>query len=355
MSERTWSFRALDTLFFRGGMPFDAGEWSSRGVRSTFPPSMRTIQGAVRAALAVGQGWKPNKEFPVELGDSESLGKLKLKGPYIHYKDNYLYPVPAILLEGGNGIFRLKPGPEMVSTDIGVARLPELVSNSDRPKPIEGKWITAIGLSKVLGGGIPAPTDFISVDSLWLNEGRTGIEINRSSRTADAKKLYHTFHVRPKDGLSINITVDGVPDSWHERTPQYISLGGENRYASITISDKPVVLPKNVSFPGKGKHQFTVTLITPGIFKDDTSSVLTRGPLSNLTCITACVPKLFKEGGWDRRHDTPRPMIPVIPAGSTWFYEEEMPGSEIESMHCTFVGADNEYGYGQIIIGKWRG
>lgn len=353
MSEKTWSFQALDTLFFRGGTPFNAGEGSSRGVRSIFPPSMRTLQGAVRAALAVGQGWKPNKELPSELGDSEGLGNLRLKGPFIRFNDSYLFPIPAVLLEGDNGILRLKPGQEVVNTDIGLVRLPEFVSKSDHPKPIDGKWITATGLSKVLGGGMPAHTDLISDCCLWGNEGRTGIEIDRSTRTVEEKKLYHTIHVRPKEGLCLTITVDGIPDSWHEAVPQYISLGGESRYASIFISDKPIDLPQTVNFPSTRKHQFTVTLQTPGVFEGDTSRVLKRGPLLNLTCITACIPKLYQEGGWDSKKKVPRPMVPIVPAGSTWFYEEEMPGSEIENMHCTFIGTDNEYGYGQIIIGKW--
>jgi CRISPR-associated protein Cmr3 len=44
-----WRFTPLDTLFFRDGRPFNAGEtvW----LESLFPPSGRTLQGVIRSAI----------------------------------------------------------------------------------------------------------------------------------------------------------------------------------------------------------------------------------------------------------------------------------------------------------------
>ena len=47
----------LDTLFFRDGRPFNAGETGQMEVGSVFPPSANTVVGCLRAAFARELGW----------------------------------------------------------------------------------------------------------------------------------------------------------------------------------------------------------------------------------------------------------------------------------------------------------
>ena len=80
-----WTFRALDALFFRDGTPFHQGEGGFVQPKGTFPPTIMTLQGAIRTALAGWRGWDPGREtdWPAELGGPEDRGVLQLYGPYL--------------------------------------------------------------------------------------------------------------------------------------------------------------------------------------------------------------------------------------------------------------------------------
>ncbi|HCX79638.1 MAG TPA: hypothetical protein DG577_09515, partial [Firmicutes bacterium] len=121
MTARLWLFEALDTLFFRDGTPFFMGETDSRGIRSTFPPGMSTLQGAIRTALAAGQGWHKGREWPEQtLGSYDSIGSLKLQGPYLALaaagKLDYLFPFPAAAVMHKGGFAYLLPDEATVAT-----------------------------------------------------------------------------------------------------------------------------------------------------------------------------------------------------------------------------------------------
>jgi CRISPR-associated protein Cmr3 len=127
MTVTLWKFTALDTFFFRGAAPFNAGEGGQGGQASMFPPTMSTLQGAIRYQLAIGQGWQPNSALPIELGDSDDLGQLRLRGPYLFYNDDLLLPCPLLVIRRlqGHGMttqvnyHRLAPGQKTVKCVLG--------------------------------------------------------------------------------------------------------------------------------------------------------------------------------------------------------------------------------------------
>ena len=127
MTEMLWMFSALDTLFFRDAAPFNSEEGGQSGVSGVFPTFMTTLQGAVRSALAYGQGWTPEKpqKWPQELGSHDKLGDLKLRGPYLMCNESYLFPAPLFLMQkklaGEISYARLVPG-EKVECDLGMLR-----------------------------------------------------------------------------------------------------------------------------------------------------------------------------------------------------------------------------------------
>ena len=70
-----------DVLLFRDGKPFSAGD--DHAARSIFPPSPRTFQGAVRAAILSRHGFDMAKASSI-IGDSNSYGRLQqMRGPFI--------------------------------------------------------------------------------------------------------------------------------------------------------------------------------------------------------------------------------------------------------------------------------
>lgn len=372
MTAFLWNFEPLDTLFIRDGTPFNAGEGGMRGIKSIFPPTITTCQGAIRTALAYGQGWDPghNELWPKELGGPENLGVLQLRGPFIRREGDFLYEAPLLVLGNQSGedttFHRLYPlVKERITCDLNPKQgmvLPGLKEKAPGAQPLIGVWFTKKGMEAVLAGGIPSSQDVFKSNELWDEEGRVGIALDRKKRTAQDSKLYSTFHVRMQRGVSFCVRVEGVPDNWHGQAPSHITFGGEGRVASIKPElDDGEYLPRMPELETDGgKVRFSVILITPAFFNKDeeTRKVIRLGPTSWVPgeCISACIGKAVQIGGWDIARSEPRPLQAFLPAGTTWFFEaEEKYVKQIKALHGKCLGEKTEMGYGQVIIGRWGG
>lgn len=362
---RLWVFNALDTFFFRDASPYNAGEGGRTGARSMFPPFMSTLQGAVRILLAALRGWTPEQpaKWPKELGTTDDAGRVKLRGPYLLKGEEFLFPVPLHILHqedpaGGEGTYaRLRPGTP-VECDLDRVRLPESQEPLPGAKQLENAWLDVNGLAKVLHGGLPGGLPggrVYRAGELWREENRVGIARDDKRRTAAEKMLYSCVHVRPQKDLALAVLVGGVEEDWHPADPRVVRLGGEGRYARVEVQQRTVQLPPAPEIkPAGGVVRFTVTLITPGRYAADTKNVLMDGPPGVPgKCVSACVGKLQVAGGWDSLNQCPRPAEPVIPAGSTWFFEaKESDLAEIRSLHGKTDGT--AWGYGQMVLGRWE-
>ncbi|NLJ72813.1 MAG: type III-B CRISPR module-associated protein Cmr3 [Syntrophomonadaceae bacterium] len=361
-----WNFRPLDTLFISDGTPFQAGEGGLRGQGSLFPPPINTCQGAIRTALAYGQGWAPYSgvDLPKELGSNKHIGDLILRGPFLSYEDELLFPAPNHILAeraGDKTTYHFLEPIMKYRCDLHPEEdrcLPGLKNNIPGVKPVAG-WLNKNDLTKVLAGNLEQITPYQAED-LWARENRIGIEINRETRAAKEQMLYSTFHIRVKNNVSISVSVGGLPESWHDDAAAYINFGGEGRVASIEKRiDNDNHLPTLAELKrGNGKILFTVSLLTHGNFSCDTKEVVLNGPTKWIKgkTITACLGKAIQIGGWDTIEKESRALMPLIPAGSTWFFEaDEEYLSDIEKLHGSSIGYHTNMGYGQIVIGRWEG
>lgn len=355
-----WSFQAVDTLFFRDGTPFNQGE-SPLGPISQFPPPIETLQGAIRTQMARVAGWKEGSPWPDDLGTHDSLGHLRLTGPFLKYKEHMLFPVPTAVLRRKDGTYiRLAPSKESFSCDLGDVRLPSLPMNDGADnrgaKNVERAWLSSGGFAKFLAGGLPDSDDVFLEDRLWRRETRTGIELNPESRTVNTGMLYSGTHIRPSPALSINVQVEGFPFN-EMLSPMMCRLGGESRQARTEVFPGKLPIPPLPELhEDNDRLHFTVTLLTPGFFAEETESVLRHGlPKVPGKLVTACIGKITQQGGWDLVHRRPRPLMPIVPAGSTWFYTAPSSESEhILALHGRHISLRPEYGYGQVAIGTWR-
>ncbi|MDI9480519.1 MAG: type III-B CRISPR module-associated Cmr3 family protein [Bacillota bacterium] len=379
MTVTLWKFTALDTFFFRGAAPFNAGEGGQGGQASMFPPTMSTLQGAIRYQLAIGQGWQPNSALPIELGDSDDLGQLRLRGPYLFYNDDLLLPCPLLVIRRlqGHGMttqvnyHRLAPGQKTVKCDLGTVNLPVMPPGLKGAKPMENYWLNTAAMNRVLAGGVPeargAEPNYSGIydnDQLWKTEPKVGIGRDSGTRTAQDKNLYAIKMIRPEKGLSIAVSVEGLGNEWIKplkSKPRLVNLGGEGKLASLEILKQFIRLPDLPELAiDKGKVRFTVSLITPGYFGNREETIDAVSGLKEWIkgeCITACVGKAIQVGGWDLAKHQPRPLKSYIPPGSTWFFEGD--ASQVDSikeMHGSLIGKEEShpYGCGQILIGSWR-
>lgn len=363
MTARLWEFAPLDVFFFRDASPYNAGEGGWTGAGGFFPPFMSTLQGAVRTALAYGRGWRPERPdmWPGELGGPDDPGRVVLRGPYLFSEGEILLPAPLNILcrkDAGDKRYhyiRLVPGPA-VECDLGLVRLPEPTENAAGATELQGAWLSGQGMAEVLAGGLPGDGQVFQASALWREEPRVGIERDRRRRTAVEHKLYSATFTRLCQGVSLQVEVSGLTDEWYDGVPAVIPLGGEGRLARIRIAEQGLDLPELPAVHRDGdKIRFTVTLITSGSFPDVASAVRNGPPEVPGRCVAACTGRMQQSGGWDLKSHAPRPLRPLIPAGSTWFFETEgSRAAEVQVLHGKCLGDGQAWGLGQVLIGRWE-
>lgn len=379
MTLQSWDFSLLDTGFFRSGQPFHAGEGGYNRIISHFPPPMRTLQGAIRTALATARGWRPlqKSKLPDGLGDADSLGMLSLRGPYLLWDEKPLFPAPLSILvkkietnspaDWEIKSTRLVPGGKY-NCDLGQdVRLPQKKEKLDGAYPPENLYLTRKGYSTVAKGEPIPKNEAFFQDKLWHEEARIGLKRDAATRTAEDHNLYRIVHIRPDYHLKIRIIVDGLPGDWPTLQKQILPLGGEGRLAAvkinlITTDDYQRSLPElpKLEPAEDGLVRYTISLITPAssTSREQLKKLILEGPeKAPGNCVSACIGKPHLYGGWDLEKQVPRPLQPFLPPGSTWFFEASAEDiGNIEALHGSHIG-DKEaysYGYGQVLIGKWE-
>ena len=366
----------LDTLFFRDGSPFNAGETGQMEVKSVFPPSANTVVGCLRAAFARELGWlghgRWKKDITDQLGDGAALAPLSFEGPHLLCHDRLLFPVPNHLLYKGkaskvdcskpvdstepqdeDGIDQLtflRPSDEPLHTDIGLVRLPSTKPEEEGFKNLEQAYVTCEGMCKILQGQLPDTKAIIKSKNLWGSEPRIGIHRDDTSRTTKDDAMYQVVHTRLARGVSLAMGVAG----YDGKTPKLATLGGESRMVWLEETS-PWHIPAFQPESQNDILRYTVVFITPAQLPND-SWKKPEGTLPDLPgrIVSACVGKPVLMGGWDSNSNTPQALEPYLPAGSVFFMEA--PASDvknIESKHNTKIGNKTAWGYGHILIGAW--
>jgi len=377
---------ALDTWFFRESRPHDAAGASE--LSSLFPPPVRTVAGAIRTFLgdSVNIDWQAYSkgngsvhdetglDFKQAVGDSDTLGKLSIRGVWVTRAGKNLYPVPLYLMHKEKQLARLQIG-DRVSCDLGYVRLPELPESLEKGyKNIEQSWVTAKGMSRLLQGKLPDNTDIVSLEQLLQAESRLGISRDNSTRSVTDGQLYQTRHLRFKDDVAIALNISGLEPrlaaKLNSGQADIIRLGGEGRMAALNI------LPDSENMPGlkpdsQPLSKFIIHFITAAdfdgqMFPDSFKAVAENGQVIHwqgslqgieLIIEAAVIGKVHREGGWDMKQHRPRAVKSYIPAGSAWFCRLADPSVSretlINALHETCIGRDTQWGRGQILIGNW--
>ncbi|MBV1868047.1 MAG: hypothetical protein KUG69_09100 [Marinosulfonomonas sp.] len=353
----------MDTLMLRDGRPFNQSDPGASRATSVFPPFPPTLVGAVRAALWAELG----KWVPERLGDGTdwqvegTLGPLSFGPPLVVFNGTPVFPVPLHLLEGKDqddqpGLTFLVPGPAR-DCDLGPEiRFPRRILPLLGVKPIEDRWLTLAGMRKVQSGVIPDAADFIALDDLWAEEPRVGIGIERSTRTAGDGRLYLATHIRLGESTSLHIEVSGFSES-EPSSKRLQPLGGEHRMAELTFERDAATL-----LPNTGENlpeNYCAIVISPLVLAElPTPGSSIPGLPGQL--ISACIGKPLRIGGWNsqarnqagKRRGRALPLREAVPPGSVFFMEcdgtEKVSDAEITS------GLGGEWGFGKILIGRWK-
>ena len=391
ISSRTILLSPIDAWFFRDGRPYNSGESNQTDVISLFPPPATTVVGALRAGLARAKGWNGTSNWSTQreiadvLGDGfENLGRLHFHGPWLVRDGEFLFPMPLHVLgrptpsaKSNEPLWQpaclLTPDKNLTSCDLGDVCLPvtsgvrSQTFNPDGLKEPANQWVTQAGMDLILAGKLPMPEQVVDARDLWRHEARVGLERCELTRTTKEGALYSPRFVRLKRGVSLAMSVDGLPDDW--QIPDLLPFGGENRLgdcrSSLEVALAEVLrhAGSELAIESRRPSRIAVTLLTPLLPGDAeaekrTVAMVQPGePFFNCegtTVISACVGKPLTLGGWNSLDRKPLDLRPVLPAGSVWFIEV----SEAKITHFIMqaqhgFGLKTRYGFGQVALGVW--
>ena len=368
--------RPVDTCFFRDGTPFAADSAPQEGVGKLFPPYPTTVAGALRAALALANGWNGRGRWPQTicsvLGDGpDDLGSLAFDCPILLRCGQPLFRAPRHLLgvmEDGRWTPRiiLRPGPA-VPCDLGdMIRLPEASRTTEDAeladmslKPGDDEWLTQNGMNAVLRGELPDRGDIASSRCLWAEEPRIGLEIDRDRRAAKEGMLYSTRHVRPERRVSLGARIAGLPADWTLPFDRLVPLGGEGRLAECTEWEAGATLEAPIAAIESGRTIVVIALspldLEPAVC--DGRSALAVAELGSVRVVSACLDRPQRIGGWDSETRRPLPLRGVLPPGSVLFCEVPEPirlrDSVVARDGTARVGARQNWGFGLVALGLW--
>lgn len=364
--------RPLDTQFHRTGLPFDAAQ--DVETESLFPPSPRTVYGALRAWGFIhcdetlgGEGPTPSdQEIKDVFGDKSSPGSLRLKGPVIFRVEQNL--------DGRETFIPLLPPPLDLVKDKESGSVCLLRPDpNERPLWNLPNWLAPVqtGFDKnvlesldhrlfmgwpdnmvaYLTGNIDEERFYqnavIDTDDAFRREWHLGISRSRQTKSVVPGYLYLAGHFRMVEEF-----FDSEHVLWIETNDDIgllpkkgvLRLGGESRQAAIARleSDTPwygsVELKHAVIDVLAESGRFKLVLISPAAFGRDAGECTSLPDAIDratqrlcLECgdagqsyadlVGVCLPRPNPIGGWDIARRREKSMQACVPAGSVYFFQ----------------------------------
>ena len=361
----------VDTWFFRDGTPFSAESSPQEAVGSIFPPHPTTTVGALRAAIALCNGWNGrgrwSDQISAVLGDGHGpndLGALAVDGPFLLQDGDPLFPVPRHVfgsIREGKWIpsALARPGDKRTECDLGddvlLPEFPQTNGSAAELKNGERQWLTRAGMESVLAGEAPKAEETVASEALWSEEYRIGLERNDRTRTAEEGMLYSTRHVRLERGVSIGMRVTGVPEGWTMPFGGMVPVGGESRLAECLEWDVNFEFAAPAEQLAASGKVAVIALSPLDIERDVYCGKKPLEALGGARVVSACLDRPQRIGGWDSLTRSSLSLRSVLPPGSALFCEiPERGRDEVKAEFGTIrLGARRNWGFGLVAVGCW--
>ncbi len=291
----------LDTLFFRGSTPMEAGQYNAVSV---FPPPVSVIKGAFWSAHCLHE----NKPFDEGLKEGGII-PFDVTGIFIKKsfaeKDYKIYiPAPATWYYDSEK--KAERGTDLKDKTLCIAEEEPLLKNFSAcssagkvvfvepkkdAKPLAGAWVSSdfIKEPKSCFGD----RDVLLSNDIYCLENRTGVALTTDKKALDGQ-LYTSSHLRFRDGISIFVKFDDAPDFNFDK----LFLGGERRVALCKKFYRDIKFPKNDA-------------------ENWLSLVPVEATEENLNHLKASA-KIFVTAGWDMKKQFHKPSVSWIPAGAVF-------------------------------------
>jgi len=333
MIEQWLEIRPLDTLFFRGGEPMEAGETHEAGA-PVFPPVPETIIGALRTAILAQKGIDP--ECVKNLAEDEDLDPrglpfwgspqrpgFSIAGPLLRVGGVDLFPAPATwFYQQTDDVLEINEARPLKEAPLKT-KCPNILwveNPHEDMEPLAGRfWLTKSALEREERFGLKIVCDLNEISatqaqavpsSLLIKvEERVGIARDNVRRTVEKGYLYATRHLRLSPGVSLLIGLDKPLCPSHLMQEGIFQLGGEGRlvrYRLLKDEEKP-------QFPGTNKGRLLA--LSPVLYGRAQKVGLLRRPYAS--------GRLFRVAGWDMRRAFHKPTRSYFPAGAVFFSDTD--------------------------------
>ncbi|WP_028885420.1 type III-B CRISPR module-associated Cmr3 family protein [Teredinibacter turnerae] len=378
----TYEFKSVDTWFFKQALAPDA--LSAQEYSSDFPPSARTMIGALRSAIGESQavnwaayrrGDDPAMETMIGRATEAVPPGAFFSGPWISVNQQRYFPAPLhwpAVRTGNNYDFtRLSPRKDAIHCDLGRIRLPQPEQRLPHKKLVSGLWLSRRALETLLCSKNESET--IAADQVLhpqddhvvTEEPRLGIARNNAARRVIDGMLYQTRHLRMRADAALELDCTGWQPPASVQTQ--MTFGGEARLASITQRDyQPGNCPQwnGSQIPSR----FSLTLLTPAHFTSggwcpdgfsmagsEAETQFWEGQIGgiSLRLVSAVVGNPLRSGGWNMAQSMARAVVSLAPAGSTYFFETLEECIPTEQLNRLRLGQHPELGLGQCALGTW--
>ncbi len=337
-----------DVLIFRDGRAFSAGD--DHLALGVFPPSPTNFYGAFRSALLSqhnatfsGNSFRTSDSIASLVGSPEELGTLCIEHFSLARRSNtgleLLFPIPNDLLvtkgaEASSSTAALHSSKFMRLTpnqfgSAFKANVPldgillgwALHNETDRLEYARG-FLDHNTFQRYLEGELP--TGFIPEKELFEKENRTGIALQKGTKTAETGKLYAVEFVRMNCnvGFAVRLNIGAeLADSG------LLRLGGEARSAYYTTASIRHLSAEPIKSVISQTQSFRLVLVTPAVFTKgwlpDCIGTDGSGQLGGcrVKLVTAAISRYQIIGGWDMIKGKPKQSWRAVPAGSVYFFK----------------------------------
>lgn len=363
-----YELEATDTLFFRDGRPFSAGEdaWAN----SLFPPAPGVAYGVLRSIF-----FGHNMDKFRHVDDIKLDGSLKIKLRHMLLSvsgKGACFPLPADLLRNNKSgdiqplILEDKPKGLVASYNDGLEGM-LLAPFKEKSDDLFGKaLLDADQFQRYLDGD--KVERIVELDEYLSTEAKVGLARSFETRHAEDGMLYKVRYRRPFGAIKefdkskfkqlhflFGFEGQALP------AKGVTKFGGDGKLSSFQKLQKGIELPKHPEF--KTNETCKMYLATPAVFVEGWQ------PRKFFTdhgfqLLTAAIPKGRPMGGWDmtKNGGGPKPMRKTVPAGSVYFLkvlDEAKANACIQAFHGKAIEGLNhvpdnmdQQGYGVVFFGK---
>lgn len=226
-----------------------------------------------------------------------------------------------------------------------VLGIPLWVNCEGDSKPVGG-WISQAGLTKIASGQVPDVEDIKKETDLYGYEKRTGIKVDRGTKTAADTMIYSAKFLRLENDVSFFAIVEGVSEEVARvlANAKVIRWGGEGRQFAMEAeirSETPVSEPRQTAV-GAG---WALAILTSPAFLASGCQSTPGGPKALASG------KPIAISGWDMARACPKNTRFAWPAGTTLFFDQ----GDYDKLGDDFFGSpeDMSLGYGSFMEGHW--